>query len=84
MNALTDTQTATAPQAVAKSERRKSVEKFPLKFHYAITRAMNDSLQRMTGMNSLLSPSDIGRLSLHSYLLANDPQYVKAVSNGHG
>ena len=83
MSAVTETQPATAPPVVAKPERRKAVEKFPLKFHYAITEAMNASLQRMTGRNSLLSASDIGRLSLHSYLLANDPMYSRAINGGH-
>jgi hypothetical protein len=82
MSALTDIQPVKAPSVVAKPERRRA-EKFPLKFHYAITEAMNDSLQRLTGSNSLLSASDIGRLSLYSYLLANDREYVRAVSNGH-
>jgi len=36
----------------------------------------------LTGCNSLLSESDIGRLALHSYLTANDPQYVRAMNNG--
>jgi len=36
----------------------------------------------MTGGNSLLSESDIGRLALHSYLLSNDPHYHRAMGGG--
>jgi hypothetical protein len=55
-----------------------------MRFHCAITIAMNDSLKRLTGGNSLLGESDIGRLALHSYLMANDPAYVRVMGNGHG
>jgi hypothetical protein len=40
-------------------------------------------LRRMTGSNSLLSESDVGRLALHNYLLSNDPQYVRQMTNGN-
>jgi hypothetical protein len=63
-------------------QRQTPVVKFPLRFHCAITIAMGDSLRRMTGGNSLLSESDIGRLALHSYLLANDPHYHRAMGGG--
>ena len=45
--------------------------------------AMGNSLKRLTGDNSLLSESDIGRLALHNYLLANDPLYIRAM-RGNG
>jgi hypothetical protein len=38
----------------------------------------------MTGSNSLLAESDIGRLALHHYLSANDPLYVRAMQQGNG
>jgi hypothetical protein len=66
----------------AKPRRQTPVVKFPLRFHCAITIAMGDSLRRMTGGNSLLSESDIGRLALHSYLLSNDPHYHRAMGGG--
>jgi hypothetical protein len=72
----------TAASTKAKVRRAKSIERFPLKFHYAITPAMGDALKRLTGSNSLLSESDVGRLALHGYLLANDPLYVRAMGNG--
>jgi hypothetical protein len=43
---------------------------------------MGDALKRLTGSNSLLSESDIGRLALHGYLLSNDPQYARAMQRG--
>ena len=65
--------------------RHRAIVKFPLRFHCAISLAMGESLRRMTGGNSLMSESDIGRLALHHYLLANDPYYVRAMQgNGHG
>jgi hypothetical protein len=58
-------------------ERPKPIERFPQKFHFAISNAMNDSLKRLTGGNSLLAEADIGRLALHAYLLQNDPYYAR-------
>jgi hypothetical protein len=88
MDTIPDTQsTTTAPDgARPKAKVRQSpVIKFPCRFHCAISLAMADSLRRLTGANSLLSESDIGRLALHSYLLANDGQYARIMmgnSNG--
>jgi hypothetical protein len=73
-------QVGTKPAA---KKRHTPIERFPLRFHCAITIAMGDSLKRLTGDNSLLSESDVGRMALHGYLLANDPQYVRAMSNGN-
>jgi hypothetical protein len=88
MSALTDPQAAAAAPAAARNpakQRAKPIERFPLKYHFAITLAMGDSLKRLTGCNALLSESDVGRLALHSYLLANDPIYFRTVnSNGAG
>jgi hypothetical protein len=64
--------------------RHRAVVKFPLRFHCAISQAMGDSLRRLTGSNSLMAESDIGRIALHSYLLANDPYYARAMQQGHG
>ena len=67
--------------------RHRAIVKFPVRFHCAISLAMGDSLRRMTGGNSLMSESDIGRIALHGYLLANDPYYARAMQqqgNGHG
>ena len=44
---------------------------------------MGDALKQLTGGNSLLTESDIGRLALHSYLLANSPQYARVMGNGN-
>jgi hypothetical protein len=67
---------------VAKKPRAKPIERFPLRFHCAITNAMGDSLKRLTGGNALLAESDIGRLALHAYLMANDPYYARAMGGG--
>jgi hypothetical protein len=87
MATTANTPPATAAPAGASSKaksRHKAAVKFPLRFHCAISQAMGDSLRRMTGSNSLLSESDIGRLALHHYMLANDPYYVRAMQgNGH-
>ena len=64
--------------------RHRAIVKFPLRFHCAISQAMGDSLRRLTGSNSLMAESDIGRIALHSYLLANDPYYARAMQQGHG
>jgi hypothetical protein len=73
---------APAVASIKAKARQKAIVKFPCRFHCAITAAMAESLARMTGGNALLSESDIGRLALHSYLLANDPQYTKQMRGG--
>jgi hypothetical protein len=64
--------------------RHKAIVKFPVRFHCAITIEMGNSLRRLTGSNSLMSESDVGRMALHGYLLANDPYYVRAMQQGNG
>ena len=73
---------AQAGATPAAKKRHTAIERFPLRFHCAITPAMGESIKRLTGGNSLLAESDIGRLALHQYLSQNDPQYVRAMSNG--
>ena len=87
MNSTLHTQPARAAPADASTKakaRHKAVVRFPLRFHCAISLAMGRSLQRMTGSNSLVTESDIGRLALHSYLLANDPHYGRELSGFNG
>jgi hypothetical protein len=87
-----DATTANTPSATPAPDRasttakmrHRAIVKFPLRFHCAISQAMGDSLRRMTGSNSLMAESDIGRIALHSYLLANDPYYARAMQQGHG
>jgi hypothetical protein len=84
---MTDLTSTPAPPAAAsttaKKPRAKAIERFPLKYHFAITAPMGAALKRMTGSNSLLSESDIGRLALHNYLLANDPYYLRVMQGGN-
>jgi hypothetical protein len=87
MSTQPNTPSPSVAQAGAKpaaKKRHTPIERFPLRFHCAITLAMGDSLKRLTGGNSLMSESDIGRLALHSYLLANDLQYARAMEIGNG
>jgi len=73
--------TASGP-AASKTHRS---EKYPVAFHYSISIPMNESLRRLTsGPAGLLREVDIGRLALHSYLLANDPHYARAMGHGRG
>jgi hypothetical protein len=83
MTVLSNTLSPNVAQAGTEKRARKSIERFPLRFHCAITVAMNDSIKRMTGNNSLLSESDVGRMALHGYLLANDPGYVRVMRGGN-
>jgi hypothetical protein len=69
-------------QPVAK-KRHTPIERFPLRFHCAITPAMGEAIKQMTGNNSLLSESDIGRLALHGYLLSNNPAYARTMGKGN-
>jgi len=59
------------------------IERFPFRVHSAITGPMDAALKRLTGGHSLFTESDILRIALHSYLLANDPHYA-AVMQGNG
>jgi len=84
--ARTDTQAAKpdTPVATTKAKRRQTpVVKFPARFHMAISIPMAESLRRLTGGNSLLAEADIGRLALNAYLMANDPQYLRAMTGGN-
>ena len=86
MDTTPNTQPPNAAQAGAKpaaKKRHTPIERFPLRFHCAITLEMGDALKRLTGSNSLLSESDVGRLALHNYLLSNDPLYVRQMTNGN-
>jgi hypothetical protein len=80
--ATTPNTQATKPSAqAAETKARKPSVRFPARFHMAISIPMADSLRRLTGGNALLAEADIGRLALHSYLVANDPQYARVM--GH-
>jgi hypothetical protein len=86
MSMTSNTPSPNAAQVGAKpmaKRRHAPIERFPLRFHCAITVAMGNSLKRLTGGNALLAESDIGRLALHSYLLANDPHYRRAMGGGN-
>jgi hypothetical protein len=74
---------AQASTKLAAKSRHKPIERFPLRFHCAITIAMGDALKQSTGDNSLLSESDIGRLALHSWFMANNPRYARLMGNGN-
>jgi hypothetical protein len=86
MDTTPNTPSLTSAQASAKltaKSRHKPIERFPLRFHCAITIAMGDALKQSTGDNSLLSESDIGRLALHSWFMANNPRYARLMGNGN-
>jgi hypothetical protein len=83
-NTLPPIATQVSAPLAAKKPRAKPIERFPLRFHCAITIAMGEALKRLTGGNALLAESDIGRLALHGYLMANDPYYARAMrGDGH-
>jgi hypothetical protein len=68
------------PSATTTARKRQSpIVKFPARFHMAISIPMAESLQRLTGSNSLLAEADIGRLALNAYLMANDPHYARVM-----
>jgi hypothetical protein len=82
MTVLSNTPSPNAAQVGAPKAAKKRpapIERFPLRFHCAITNAMGNALKQLTGGNSLMSESDIGRLALHSYLLANSPLYARTM-----
>jgi hypothetical protein len=65
-------------------QRQKAVVRFPYALHGGITPAMNRAIERLTAGNSLLAGADVLRMSLHSYLLQNDPQYGRELSSFNG
>jgi hypothetical protein len=57
--------------------------------NFSITAAMADGIAELCGPQSPFTQSDVGRISLHSYLLANSERYRRAIaaagmSNGNG
>jgi len=75
------TKPSTQAATTAARKRQTPAVRFPARFHMAISIPMADSLRRLTGGNALLAEADIGRLALHSYLVANDPHYARIM--GH-
>lgn len=67
----------------AQAPKKRQV-KYPGKYYLSVTPAMNESLARLSGSNSLATAAQIGRLALHQFLLANDPIYARTMGNGHG
>ena len=59
--------------------RALSVSRWPFQFHYSISPAMQESIERLSGQNSLMTAAQIGRLSLHVWLAQNDPAYAKTL-----
>jgi hypothetical protein len=68
------------PAAKAKPKARTRISRFPFQFHYAINIPMQRSIERLTGINSLMDAAQIGRLSLHLWLAQNDMQYREEVT----
>jgi hypothetical protein len=56
--------------------------KFPYSMNFGITEAMFEAMQELCSPTSPFTQSDIGRVSLHSYLLANSERYRRAIMNG--
>jgi hypothetical protein len=75
------TKPSTQAATTTATKRQAPTVRFPARFHMAISIPMADSLRRLTGGNALLAEADIGRLALHSYLVANDPHYARVM--GH-
>jgi len=74
-----------APSRLATSKARHTSDDFPVAFHFSISIEMGESLARLSALPAKLVHGrevDIGRRSLHQYLIANDPQYVRAMQNG--
>ena len=67
------------------TSRQKATVRFPFQIHAGITPAMNRAIERLTAGNSLLAGADVLRMSLHHYLLSNDPHYGRELGfNGGG
>jgi hypothetical protein len=77
--------TAAVPNAAAtKSKvRQKSIVRFPYQVHAGITPAMNRGIEDLTANNSLIGVADIIRISVHAYLLANNPKYSSYVGGNN-
>jgi hypothetical protein len=48
--------------------------------NFPITAAMFEGIQELCGPQSPFTQSDVGRISLHSYLLANSERYRRAIA----
>ena len=74
---------AATSRPVAASKR---AEDYPCKFHYSVSIPMAESLARLSRLPAKLIHGrevDIGRRSLHQYLMTHDPHYARVVT-GNG
>jgi hypothetical protein len=55
--------------------------KFSYSMNFGITEAMFEAMQELCSPTSPFTQSDVGRLSLHGYLLTNSERYRRAIMN---
>ena len=55
-----------------------SVGRWPFQFHYSISPAMQESIERLSSQNDMTA-AQIGRLSLRIWLAQNDPAFAKTL-----
>jgi hypothetical protein len=69
------------PQAAPKRRTQRLMQaKFPYSMNFGITGAMFEAIQDMCTSASPFTQSDVGRLSLHAYLLTNSERYRRAIA----
>jgi hypothetical protein len=85
-HAMIDQPTAPVREPAAKAKpKARRISRYPFQFHYAISPAMQRSIERLSGINSLMDAAQIGRVSLHVWLAQNDSQCRDEVSgNSNG
>jgi hypothetical protein len=73
------------PQAPGKPRRqRENVSNYPYRVNFNVSKAMAESLMRMTPTGGPIGQSAYLRLLLHRGLAQDDPQYARALGgNGH-
>jgi hypothetical protein len=72
------------PQPKRRAQRPME-KKFPHSMNFGVTQAMAEAIQELCTPQSPFTQSDVGRISLHSYLLVNSERYRRAIggnSNG--
>jgi len=57
--------------------------KFPYSMNFGITGAMFEAMQELCSPSSPFTQSDVGRLSLHGYLLTHSERYRRAMRVDH-
>jgi len=72
------------PQTAPKRRAQRPMQaKFPYSMNFGITAPMFEAIQELSSPSSPFTQSDVGRHSVHSYLLTHSERYRRAMRADH-